>query len=351
MNYLQSELLKKENILLVLPKNPKLELLASVLGIGLAFEALQKNISVVADEPYKKYPFLSAPKNTSLNIENAGDVFISIDTKGRRVQELRYEKFENEIRIHLGSEAQDIQKKDISVKFSKSPFQLIVVFGVKTKEELGDFYKENKEIFSETETIIINKESYPEFSYDLLSDLKLEITRPIATNLLAGIMAESSGLREFKEYRSFKLASHLLKMNADYRQIASFFYKDKSQADIKASRLILKNAHHLKDNIFISKIPNYELKKSELSSNQIISAIIKQNGLVSEKNSLFVFLEPPKEKLSQLGIICIFISFNKNTLLQFSKLFKTPQKDNRILFSIKAKSISEAENKITKLIK
>jgi nanoRNase/pAp phosphatase (c-di-AMP/oligoRNAs hydrolase) len=353
MNYLEAEILKKESILLVLPENPKLELLASVLAIGLALKNLQKNVQIVTDDPYKKYPFLSFPKNTSLEIEDAGDVFISIDTKGRRVEELKYEKLENEIRIHLDSESEtkNIQKKHVSVKFSKSPFELIVIFGVGGKEELGSFYKENEEIFSETETITINKESYPEFAYDLLSDLKLEITRPIATNLLAAIMAETSGLSSFKEYRSFRLASHLLKMNADYQQIASFFYKNKSQSDIKASRLILKNAHHLKNDIFFSKIPNYELKKSELSSNQIISAIIKQNGLASEKNSLIVFLEPPKEKLSQLGIICIFVSFNKNTLLKFSKLFEAPQTDNNILFSIKATSILEAENKIIEMIK
>jgi len=351
MNYLESELLKKENILLALPKNPKPELLASVLGLALALETLQKKVSVIAEEPYKKYPFLSSPKNISPEVKNAGDVFVSIDTKGRKVQDLRYEKLENEIRIHLGSEAKDIQKKHVSVKFSKTPFELIVIFGVKNKEDLGAFYRENKEIFSESESIIINKENYPEFVFDLLSDLKLEITRPIATNLLAGIMTESSGLTNFKDCRSFRLVSHLLKMNADYRQIASFFYKDKSQTDIKASRLVLKNSFYFKDNIFFSKIPNYELNKSGLSSNQIISAIIKQNELISEKTSLLVFLEPPKEKLAQFGIICVFTSLNKNTLLKFSRIFKATPKQNSLLFSVKAESLKEAENKIAKFIK
>ncbi len=351
MNYLESEILKKENILLVLPENPKLEFLASVLALGLALESLQKNINIITDKPYKKYPFLAFPKNTALEIENAGDIFISIDTKDRKIQELRYEKLEDEIRIHLSPENNKIFKKDISVHFSNTPFELIVIFGVKTEKELGDFYQKNKEVFSEAETIFINKESYPEFIFDLLADLKIVLTRPIATNLLAAIMAESEGLSELKKKRLFKLASHLLKVNADYQQIASFFYKNKSQNEIKASKLILKNAYNFKDNIFFSKIPNYEFEKSQLSSKELISAIIKQNTLASEKNTLVVFLEPPKEKINQLGIVCVLVSFCKNTISEFSKKFKLTAKNNSLLFSMKANSLKEAEEKITKLIK
>jgi|GEM_PF-2850180 len=351
MNYLETKIQEKEEILLVIPKESSLELMASVFALAISLETLQKNIRVISDNSYKDYPFLSFPKKISEDIEDVGDLFISIDTRGRKVEEIRYEKLEDEIRIHLGSADKAIKKKHISAKLSKIPFELVVVFGVNKKEDLGDLHKENKEIFDEAETIIVNKDNYATFVYDLLSELKIDILRPVATNLLAAIMAETNGFNNLKEHRSFKLASQLIKMNANYQQIATFFYKDKSQVEISALKLILKNAYYLKNNIFFSKIPNFELKRSGLSSNEIISAIIKLKGLTSEKNSIIVAMEPPREKIEKLGIVCVFASFNKDTLSRFSEIFESQAKNNGILFSVKANSLQEAENKISKLIK
>ncbi|MBI3671819.1 hypothetical protein HY249_03425, partial [Candidatus Azambacteria bacterium] len=146
-NSLENKILEKENILVVLPENPKLELLSAVLGFALALERLNKNVRIISDDSYRKYGFLRPPKHISSDIDDYGEIFISIDTKNNIVSELRYEKLDDEIRIYLGSEGAGLKKNSVSAKFLNTPYDLILVFGVDSAGELENFYKKNTDIF------------------------------------------------------------------------------------------------------------------------------------------------------------------------------------------------------------
>ncbi len=350
MKSTEDKILKNSNILIIIPENPKVELLSAVFGFSLALEALDKEVSVISDNSYKKYPFLKHPKNLSSEIKDRGDFFISINTENDKIKELRYEKSENEIKIHLDPENEKLKKEAISIKFSTSPYDLILVFGAESESQIENFYKKNIDVFSEIDIEFINKEFYSDFILDLIYKIKAGMNSKIATNLFTSTFIESKKPNRRKDSRLLKIMSYLLKARADYPPVIKHFYKDKIIQNRKIAEIILKNISYLKKNQLFSKIPYFEFEKLKLSSNELISAIIETRLLTPSEENLVVLIEPSKENLKSFGILGIFISDNKKSLDKFSKIFNSSYKKNFILFSVKSDTLKNAESKIIKLL-
>ncbi len=351
MSTLENKILAKENILIIIPENQKIELLSAVLGFSLVLEGLSKNIRVISsDNSHKKYNFLSHPKKISSDIDEPGELFISINTKDSAVNELRYEKLEDELRIHLKSDGIGIKKNSISAKFIKTPYDLILVFGAENISQIENFYKKNIDIFEGADLCFINKEFYSDFILDIIYKLKGILNSEIATNLFASTLIESSKPTRLGDNRLLKILSYLLKSKANHSVVTKYLFKDRNIKNSDISEIILKNILCLQSEFLLSKIPALELARTQVSSNDLISAIIETRLLIPQNHSLVVLIETPK-KVEGLGTLVVLTSESKEILNKLSKALNSSSKDNYFLFSINSKNLKEAEDKVAKLIK
>ena len=349
MKNIEDKILEKKNILLVLPNKPKLELLSAVFGFSIALESLNKKVSVISNDNYKKYTFLHYPKNISSKLNESGDIFVSIDTQGKNISELRYEKLDNEIRIHIDAGSPGLKKELISAKFSKSPYDLILIFGTDSKEDLDNFYKENNELFKDSDVVFINQRPYSQIIFELIHKLKAGINNSIATNILTSSLIESSYKENIKNIKLLKIISNLLGLS-DHSSVFKYIH-DKELINSSIIEIILKNITKPKKDLFMSKISSFDIEELSLSSKEIISVIIDSKFIIPHNNDLLALMESPKNKIGEKSIIGILVSEDNNRLIKFSKILGSTPVNNFILFSIKTKSLLEAENKINKLLK
>jgi len=351
MKSLENKILEKKNILVILPEKPKTELTSAVFGLALALESINKNIHLISDNSYKRYAFLHHPKKISENVDEDGDIFVSIDTTDKNIKELSYEKLENEIRIHLEPETRGFKKSAVSAKFQKAPFDLILIFGVDSEDQIANFYKKNSDVLQETDIVFINKESYSDFTFDLIYKIKAKLSALVATNLLASAMLESKNIKTGEGQKIFKTISHLFNFGANHKKIIEDIFPDKSLRSAETTGVLLKNISYLKPGLLFSKIPDFEFETLKLSSNELISAIIETRLVVPKKDDLVVLVEPLKKNIDKIGILGIFVSEDEERAEKFSKMFGGTQKNNYIVFSVATSNLKDAESKLSLLLK
>ncbi len=347
MKKIEDEILKKDKMLLVLSENSETELISAVFAFAISLEKLNKKVSVVLNKN-KNFPkILHRPKKINIDIDETGELFISIDTKKSSVSELRYEKLENELRIHLKSDINNIKKSSISTKFAKSPFDAVLIFGASSKEDIYDFYINHSEIFEQSSIFFINQKPYSQFIFELIHKLKIQLDKKISENILISTLFEIKNTKKIKNTKPFKIIHHLINQS-EYNKIIKEIYNFKIN-NIKAVKMFLKNISSVKEDIFISKIPFFEIRESGLSSKDVFFAIMNAGFLIPEKSAAILLIEPPSKNMD---IPALFFSKDKEKIDKVSEFTKIPSMDkNYILFSIPLKNFNKASENIKNLVK
>ncbi len=340
MKNIEDKILEKENILVVLPKEAKMEVCASAFGLALALEKIGKNVQVISEKA--DFDILHQPKKVLKKPICKGNFYISIK-KTEEIEELRYEKTENEIKIHLNPKTNGLPKDIVSTKFLNPPFGLVIVFGAEAESHIKDFFNQNSDILEEADLVFVGKNPYSLFVFELAHKLKVNLCERISTNIFASALYEIQKEPNKKNSKLLKLIFYLLKYNAEYEKVLKKIHK-KSIKNPKIAETIFKNSSYVSENVILSKIPNFELENLKLSSNELISDIIDMSFLIPKNTCFFILVEPPK-KTEKIKYIALVVSKNK----KLSDVFIS--KKDYALFSVLANSLSEAEKKIIKLIK
>jgi len=349
MDEIKDKILDSKNILMVLPEEPEKNLIFSVFGLALAIESLDKNLCVISNKKhYDKHSFLNIPKSVSEEPTGSGDIFVSINTNDQDIKELRYEKLDDELRIYLSSD-KGLKKESVLTKFASSPYDLILVFGADSKNDIYSFYKKHKEIFEDADVVYINQKNYAKLALDMVSDIKVFLSKDIATNILASLLLEHEDLIK-SGYDVFNMASHLLKQNADLKNIAVSLFKDSDLRNKEISYSIVKNSLILKEDLVLSRIFGHESERLELSSKEIISGIMETLEMIPEDFGILLLIEPQEKYLSELGFLGVFASKNEAKLNKISNILGKKAEKNYIIFVLEANSLSEAEQKMKKLL-
>ncbi len=233
--------------LILLPPYPSRDAIASGIALAHFTTALGKNPTLAAeriDERREDLSFLAWPETVLTAISGARDFVLSFNTEHNAILDVRTERLNKELRIHLTPEHGTIDPRDFSFILAKYKFDVVLTIDAPDKESLGKLYEDNPDIFYEVPIINIdrhsNNEQYGQLNLvDVTASSASEITAhfietvgpefidpAVAEALLAGIMsATDSFQRKNTTPKTLQLASALMGHGADQQKIVKSLYK------------------------------------------------------------------------------------------------------------------------------
>jgi nanoRNase/pAp phosphatase (c-di-AMP/oligoRNAs hydrolase) len=227
-----------QNIVILLPENATRDAVASALAMYLALSQSQKHVTI----GYPKSPTVAWNHLVGLNkmttkLGNKNFV-ISLDYQEGTIEKVSYNIEGNKFNLVIEPRPGAPQFDEKKVSYSYSGMMADVVFAIEapTREALGSFYSENKQIFDEKTVVVVDNHTQnsqfgkinivrptatiAEIVTQMLKDLNLPIDMDIASNLYDGL---TIGSRSFAHpavnAETFETAAFLLNKGAKRRQV------------------------------------------------------------------------------------------------------------------------------------
>ncbi len=233
--------------LILMAPHPSRDALATGIALAHYFAGIGGAPTLAAVGVEKKLAelsFLPCPSAVVESLSGSRDFVLSFNTEHNPILDVRTEKLEHELRIHLTPEHGTIDPRDFSFILAKYKFDLVVTIGAPDKESLGELYEAHPDIFYEVPIVNIDchgsNEQYGQLNLvemtasstaEIVAALLKEIGEEfledvVAEALLAGIMAATDSFqKKTTTPRSLELASYLMGRGADQQKIVKHLYK------------------------------------------------------------------------------------------------------------------------------
>jgi len=307
---------KSQRILIALPQNPGGDAVGAGLGLHNFLKKLEKQPEIIsAAKSLENYLFLPGVKEIKSTLDISQSFVISVGTSAAPLSELSYQQDDNRVDIFLKSKSGKYSAADVTFKNAKSPFDLIVTLDAPSLESLGDVYDNNTDLFFETPILNVDhhpgNEHYGQINLvDLTATSTSEILAvlmenfeaslvdgDIATNLLAGIIAETNSFQHAKTTpKAFLKASNLIVQGANQPEIIKHLYKTKHVSLLKLWGRALARIKELPElGLTYSMVNRLDLEKSG-SGPEDISSVMKELVANLSEKKMILFLAEPKEK-------------------------------------------------------
>jgi hypothetical protein len=237
---ISSLLMEKQSIALCLPTQTTLDAAAAALALYHALIGAGKAVTLSSSEPLNPEFALLGQEHVKNTISAEGDVLIvSVPFKDNGVENVTYNVENDRVNIVIKPEdgAQRFDPKNVEYTFSGGKAELVVMLYAPTLDSLGDLYTQNIDQFQGVTIINIDRH-FTNAQYgavnmvdkrspsmclmilDILDDMKIELTKELATLLFTGI---SSATNNFSSHSvnadTFKAAAYLLEKGAEKRQV------------------------------------------------------------------------------------------------------------------------------------
>ncbi len=233
--------------LILLPPFPTRDAIASGLALAHFTTALGKKPTLAAeriDERREDLGFLAWPETVLTAISGARDFVLSFNTEHNNILDVRTERLNQELRIHLTPEHGTIDPRDFSFILAKYKYDVVLTIDAPDKDSLGKLYEDNPDIFYEVPIINIdrhsNNEQYGQLNLvDVTASSASEIVAhfietvgpefidpTVAEALLTGIMSATDSFQKKNTTpKTLQLASALMGHGADQQKIVKSLYK------------------------------------------------------------------------------------------------------------------------------
>ncbi len=318
VNFEQSlAVLKKSNkIGVILPSEISIDAWAAACALSFWGASNNKEIQVISEA--KSVPPLHFLGNLPVIQSgfSASDQFlIKVSTSNSSLKELSYNLEPNGIVINLKSENGLFSPEDVSFASSTQNYDAFVLLGVKNLDSLGKLYTDNADLFFNT--LKLNLDINPSNEYfgtinvvdilatslcELLSPLltnneqtQEDISQPLATSLLAGIIAQTHSFRDPKTSpKTLNIAARLVEQGAKQPEIIQHLYKTKnfsllklwgralarivSVPELKALHTTLTNIDFEKTGETINALPSVMKDILENVNNYNLAVLAAENG-------------------------------------------------------------------------
>jgi nanoRNase/pAp phosphatase (c-di-AMP/oligoRNAs hydrolase) len=366
LNDAKNLIAKAQNICLLPSKNIQGDILAATLALFYSLEKINKNVNTTT---LKKIPeqFQFLNNNRLLPAKN---LTISVDTSQKEIQDIKYEKNDKNLKIHLTCAKGALQEKDILMEAQYednnglNPVELLITLGVKSLEDLN---LSDKEIQSLSETPILNIDNQPSNENfgevnlinlcSSLCEIVVEVIKStdealldenIATQLLSGIIWSSQNFKNPNvRSKTFETASYLIEKKADHTKIIQRFYKTKPISRVKLlGRVLEKIIFNKEKELYQILLSRNDFQNSETSSKDLGFVIeeLRANFWIPSAPcpNLLILWESHGSKDLTKGI---FYSTKLDSIKSILDNFEGISKDNRALFIIREKNIKTAQAK------
>lgn len=223
-----------------LPRDPKIDTLASATALYLGLTKLGKNVSIACETPI--HSELAAVDKIQSSLATSGDnLVISFPYTDGSVDKVDYyiqnERFN--IVVIPGSDSSKLEEDEVTFASSGGSVDFVITVDCENFRPLGNLYTENQDVFKTAKIINIDRHitnsffgtanvvdktasSTSELVLKILEILKSPLDANIATNLYAGLVGSTNNFSSYSiTPETFETAAYLLKLGAKKRTATS----------------------------------------------------------------------------------------------------------------------------------
>ena len=275
-----AKLKESESILIAVNDNPSVDELSSALALTLAINNSGKHATAVSSG---KMPdalaFLRPEKTFENSVDSLRDFIIALNKE--KADHLRYKLVGDHVKIFITPYRSIISEKDLEFEQGDFNIDFVLALNVESQDRLDGALAAHGRIFHDASVAILtigenqtnlngthwhaeNASSLSEISVQIIESLgKKNLTQPVATALLTGIVAETDRFSNAKATAEvMSLAAKLISSGADQQLVVSKIREAEEKAGEFAGQ---KNA---KMEEALEEISNEKEKSSEKSSSK-----------------------------------------------------------------------------------
>lgn len=364
---------KSENILIA--PNPELsgDNLGSALALFFTLRKLGKNVNTSIKEIPDRFRFLINNQGRS----QSQDFVVSVKDPQKNISALRYEKTDQDLKIYLTLGQGELKINDLALTapvpavFDFSPgqkFDLLITIGVKSPEDLPDFFSQNNRLFYQVPILNIDNQlsnegfgdinllkttsSLSEISMSLIEELdptKMIFDQTIARSLLMGIVWAWQNFRHPRTRpQTFEASAFLMEKGANLQEIVHHLYKQRNLPQIKLlGKALEKLNFNQEKNLYLISLKESDFQECLASSQDLVGVLEELRLNFHCFPDLLLLWETHASPLLVKG----FIYSPKIELTEkILENFEGVSKKEGVLFLVREKDLALAQEKILKII-
>ena len=352
-------LIEKYQDILILP-SPELQGdgLGSALALSYTLKKIGKNANAKIDDIPEKFKFLANNYCSS-----PGDFVVRINTEGKDISQMRYEKNGGDLKIYLTMDKGNLSGNDVSfLPFShqENPnYGLVITLGVQSLENVPknlwhlpiiniDNQPQN-ENFGQVNLIEMTC-SLAEIATNLIREAYRELLdKDSATCLLTGVIWSSQNFRNPKTRpKTFETSAFLIEKGADHQEIIRHLYKQKSIAQIKLLGKILENLNFYEPkDIYTAAVKEEDFNSCQASSKDLAFVLEELKFHFRHLPNLLILWESHASPPLTKGVFC---SPNADLTEKILENFEGASKGAGTLFLIREVDLNIAKEKVLNIL-
>jgi len=355
---------RSHSILILPPREIDGDTLASSLALFSTLKKIGKNVNVLTGEIPDKFKFLDGWQSRT-----AENFVISINTTGKEISKMRYERNNGDLKIYLAINKGELRAEDVSFPTISQTPDLLVTIGVKSLADIGGFFEQNSRLFSETPVLNIDNhpsnENFGEVnlvdvtssSAEILTNLirfmesedEAFLDENIATHLLTGVICASQNFRNpTTRPKTFETSAFLIERGGNHQKIIQHLYKQKNVSQINLlGRILEKLSFNEPKELYSASLVEKDFQECQASS--------KDLGFVMEELK-FNFRYLPnllilwESHASPIAIKGIFYSTKKGLAEKILQNYEGVSRGDGALFVIKEPDMDSAKKSLLEII-
>ena len=234
-----AKLKESESILIAVNDNPSVDELSSALALTLAINNSGKHATAVASgEMPDALTFLRPEKTFEHSVDSLRDFIIALNKE--KADHLRYKLVGDHVKIFITPYRSVISEKDLEFEQGDFNIDFVLALNVESQDRLDGALAAHGRIFHDASVAILtigenqtnlngthwhaeNASSLSELAVQIIESLgKKNLTQPVATALLTGIVAETDRFSNVKATAEvMSLAAKLISSGADQQLVVS----------------------------------------------------------------------------------------------------------------------------------
>lgn len=314
---------KAKNIAIVLPEEVTVDQFCSGLALQNVLSGADKSAVLVSSSgrlPELKF-FGNLPQVYS-SINSTNELVIKVSNQRIEPKALRYEKADDGINIFIkpGDTAQgNFTSEDVSILPAAQSFDLLIIIGAASFEELGKSYSDNPQLFYNTTKIAVSTRADHEYFAAVnivdtqaaaVSEIvfQLLLSRPedlssdlVLTGLLAGITAQTQSFRDSRTTpQTLSIAAKLVERGARQQDIIQYLFKTKSFALLQLwGRAMARIQSFPEINLLYTVITEQDFAKTNTTP-ELLEEVSKELVTMSNSSGLVAIAAQTKQGLKLL---------------------------------------------------
>ncbi|MDO8559255.1 MAG: hypothetical protein Q7R84_02880 [bacterium] len=352
---------RSQNILISAPPELQGDNTGSALALFYTLKKLGRNVNIEIGDIPEKFKFLANGRPAS-----AGNFVISVDTEGKEISQMRYEKSGKDLKIYLTMGKGRVDRDDVS--FASSPgqelthprYDLLISLGNQSLENIPQNFwtlpilnidnQSQSENFGEV-NLIEATSSLAEITTNLIKSLggRDLFDKEVSTCLLTGIIWFYQNFRNPKTRpKTFEASALLIEWGADHQEIIQHLYKQKNLSQIKLLGKILENLDlHESKEIYSASIKESDFKECRASSKDIAFVFEELKFHFRYLPNLLILWESHASPAITKGI---FYSPDRSLTEKIAENFESASKGAGVLFFSKETDLNIVKEKVLNIL-